>query len=87
MTAGEPDCQTVLPQTTNMEVNPDYVYFLLNLSCVLTNQSSILDDVYGTIMDTFLLQIHARHAESLRDLNACWAAVNKAVVECQSDLP
>ena len=62
-----------------MVFNPDHVNFLLTLPCALTNQSLILDDAYGSIMDIFFLHICIRHAESLRDLNICWVAVNKAI--------
>ena len=71
--------QAALPRGPDVVVNPDHVNYLLTLLCVLTNHSSILDDVYGSIMDMFFLHICVRHAESLGDLNACWAAVNKAI--------
>ena len=71
--------QAALPRGPYMVVNPDHVNYLLTLPCALTNHSSILDDAYGSIMDTFFLHICVRHAESLSELNACWAAVNKAV--------
>ena len=75
----KPNTQAALPRGPDVVVNPDHVNYLLTLPCVLTNHSSILDDVYGSIMDMFFLHIHVRHAESLSDLNACRAAVNKAV--------
>ena len=78
-TAGDPVAQTTQPKLADVQVNPDHVNFLLNLPCTLTNQSSILDDAYAAIMDTFFLHIRVRHAESLGDLNTCRAAVNKAV--------
>ena len=68
-----------LHDQTPLRTSHDHVNFLLTLLCVLTNHSSILDDAYGSIMDTFFLHIHIRHAESLGQLNACQAAVNKAV--------
>ena len=79
MAAGDPDAQTTQLKPANMQVNPNHMSFLLNLPCTLTDQSSILDDAYAAIMDTFFLHILVRHAESLRDLNTCRAAVNKAV--------
>ena len=79
VTVMEPNAQAALPRGPEVVVNPDHVNFLLTLPCALTNHSSILDDAYGSIMDTFFLHIHIRHAESLSDLNACQAAVNKTV--------
>ena len=78
-TAGDPDAQTTQLKPANMQVNPNHVNFLLNLPCALTDKSSILDDVYAAIMDTFFLHIWVRHAESLGDLNTCRVAVNKAI--------
>ena len=78
-TETKPNTQAAPPRGPNMVVNPDHVNYLLTLLCVLTNHSSILDDVYSSIMDTFFLHICIRHAESLSDLNACQAAINKAV--------
>ena len=74
----KPNTQTAPPRGSDVVVNPDHMNFLLTLSCVLTNHSSILDDAYSSIMDTFFLHIHVRHAESLGDLNTCRVAVNKA---------
>ena len=71
--------QTALPRGPDVVVNTDHVNYLLTLPCVLTNHSSILDDAYGSIMDTFFLHICIRHTESLSDLNTCWVAVNKAI--------
>ena len=73
------NAQATPPRGPDVVVNPDHVNYLLTLLCVLTNHSSILDDAYGSIMDMFFLHIHVRHAESLGNLNACWAAVNKAI--------
>ena len=67
------------PRGPDVVINPALVNYLLTLLCALTNHSSILDDVYGSIMDMFFLHICIRHAESLGDLNACWVAVNKAI--------
>ena len=79
LTVTEPNALAILPRASIVVVNPDHVNFLLTLPCVHTNHSSILDDAYGSIMDTFFLHIRVRHAESLGDLNTCWVAVNKAV--------
>ena len=79
LTVTKPDAQAAPPRVPDVVVNPDHVNFLLTLPCVLTNHSSILDNAYGSIMDTFFLHIHVRHAESLEDLNTCQVAVNKAV--------
>ena len=78
-TVTKPNTQAAPPRGPDVVVNPDHVNYLLTLPCVLTNHLSILDDVYGSIMDTFFLHICIRHTESLGDLNACWAAINKAV--------
>ena len=79
VTAMVPNAQATQPRGPKVVVIPDHVNFLLTLLCVLTNCSSILDDAYGSIMDTFFLHICVRHAESLSDLNTCRVAVNKAV--------
>ena len=78
-TVMKPNTHTAPPRGPDVVVNPDHMNFLLTLPCALTNHSSILDDVYSSIMDTFFLHICIRHAESLGDLNTCWAAVNKAI--------
>ena len=78
-TATKPNTQAAPPRGPDIVVNPDNVNYLLTLPCALTNHLSILDDVYGSIMDTFFLHICIRHAEGLSDLNACWAALNKAI--------
>ena len=78
-TAMKPNTQAALPRGPDVVVNPDHVNYLLTLPCALSNHSSILDDAYSSIIDTFFLHIHVRHAESLNELNACWAAVNKAI--------
>ena len=82
VTMMEPNAQTALPRGPEVVINPNHMNFLLTLLCVLTNHLSILDDVYSSIMDTFFLHIHVRHAESLSDLNASRAAVNKAIQLC-----
>ena len=79
VTVTEPNAQTAPPRGPEVVVNSDHVNFFLTLLCALTNHSSILDDVYDSIMDTFFLHIHIRHAESLGDLNTSRTAVNKAV--------
>ena len=79
VTMTKPNTQAAPPRGPDMVVNLDHVNYLLTLPCALTNHSSILDDAYGSIMDTFFLHIRIRHAESLSDLNTCRAAVNKAV--------
>ena len=66
-TAMKPNTQAAPPRGPDEVANPDHVNYLLTLLCVLTNHSSILDDAYGSIMDTFFLHIHVRHAESLSD--------------------
>ena len=78
-TATKPNTQAAPPRGPNVVVNPDHVNYLLTLPCALTNHSSILDDAYHSIMDTFFLHICIRHAESLGYLNACQAAINKAI--------
>ena len=78
-TVMKPNTQAAPPRGPDVVVNADHVNFLLTLPCLLTNHSSILDDVYSSIMDTFFLHICIRHAESLGDLNACQVAVNKAI--------
>ena len=78
-TVTEPKAQAIPPKASRVVVNPDHVNFLLTLPCALTNHLAILDDTYGSIMDTFFLHICIRHAESLRDLNTCQVAINKAV--------
>ena len=70
-TGTKPKAQAIPPRASKVVVNPDHVNFLLTLLCALTNHSAILDDAYGSSRDTFFLHIHIRHAESLRDLNAC----------------
>ena len=82
-TVRKPNTQAALPRGPDVVVNPDHVNYLLTLPCVLTNHSSILDDVYSSIMDTFFLHIRIRHAESLGDLNTCRVAVNKALDQCR----
>ena len=79
LTTMEPDAQAIPPRASEVVVNPNHMNFLLTLPYALTNHLSILDHAYGSIMDTFFLHICIRHAESLRDLNACQAAVNKAI--------
>ena len=49
-TAMKLNTQAAPPRGPNVVVNPDHVNYLLTLPCVLTNHSSILDDVYGSIM-------------------------------------
>ena len=78
-TATKPNTQAAPPRGPNVVVHPDHVNYLLTLPHALTNHLSILDDAYGSIMDTFFLHIRVRHAENLSDLNACQAAVNKAI--------
>ena len=78
-TVTKPNTQATPPRGPDVVVNPDHMNYLLTLLCVLIYHSSILDDAYSSIMETFFLHIRIRHAESLGDLNACQAAVNKAV--------
>ena len=48
-TATKPNTQGAPPRGPDVVVNPDHVNYFLTLLCVLTNHSSILDDVYGSI--------------------------------------
>ena len=75
-TTAEPNTWMAPSGGPDVVVNPDHVNYLLTLPCALTNHSSILDDAYGSIIDTFFLHIRVCHAESLGDLNTCWATVS-----------